>query len=358
MASMVPDESPPRLVRGLNRPPTARVWTRGEVQADDARRGPEPELTGFPRRVLLVEPSLRECVRLRNELIAGQMEVYTASDLIAATHALANFQPNLILAQMRLPTYGGMELVRRVKEDCSTRFIPVILYSEITTAEERVKALELGAADLLSKPFIRAELIARVRAALRVWHTLSMLEQRAHLDSLTGLANRGVLEDQLLREWDACHRRGTLLTVVIVDLDHFKVINDMYGHAVGDEVLRQTARTLALSVRSSDLVARFGGEEFVVVAPDCPMAAAITLARRFRTALAEQTIFSHGTDMRVTASVGIATADWTMDSPTDLLRQADETLYQAKRSGRDAIWIYNSSQGRPTVAVASGAAAC
>jgi len=330
------------------------AWTPGETRANDAQLRPELESLDFPRRVLLVEPSLRECERLRNVLISGQMEVYTASDLITAVHALSNFQPNLILAHMRLPTYGGMELVRRVKEDCSTWSIPVILYSDITTAEERVRALELGAVDLLSKPFVSAELIARVRAVLKARHMLSMLEQRAYLDGLTGLANRGVLEDQLLRQWDACHRRGTPLAIVIVDLDHFKAINDMYGHAAGDQVLRQTARTLALSVRSSDLVARYGGEEFVVVAPDCPPAAAITLARRFRADLAERTHFGCSTDITVTASVGITTADWTKDSPPELLRQADEALYQAKRSGRDAIWVYDSSQGGPTVAVASG----
>jgi len=351
---MVPDGSLSRLVRGLNGAPIVGAWSPRESRADDARLRPELESPDFPRRVLLVEPSARECARLRNELISGQMEVYPASDLITAIHALSNFQPNLILAHMHLPTYGGMELVRRVKEDCSTRSIPVILYSDIATAEERVRALDLGAVDLLSKPIVSAELIARVRAVLKARHTLSMLEQRAYLDGLTGLANRGVLEDQLLREWDACHRRGTALAVVIVDLDHFKAINDMYGHPVGDQVLRQTARTLALSVRSSDLVARYGGEEFVVVAPDCPQVAAITLAQRFRADLAEWTIFGDSTDIVVTASVGIATADWTKDTPPELLRHADEALYQAKRSGRDAIWVYDSSRGSPTVAVASG----
>jgi diguanylate cyclase (GGDEF)-like protein len=306
----------------------------------------------FPRRVLLVEPSFLERARLHNELIAGQMEVHTVNDLTTAVYALSKFQPNLILAHMRLPTHGGIELVRRVKESWATQSIPVILYSDNTTPEERVRAWDLGAADLLSKPFVTAELIARVRAALKTRHAFSMLEQRAHRDGLTGLANRGVLEDQLLREWNSCRRRGIPLTVVIADLDHFKAINDVYGHATGDEVLRQAARTLALSVRRSDLVSRYGGEEFVVVAPDCALAAAITLAQRFCANLAEQTIFSNGTDIRVTASVGIATTVRETTSPPELLRQADEALYQAKRSGRNAIWVHDPSQGSPTMALA------
>ena len=111
----------------------------------------------------------------------------------------------------------------------------------------------MGAIDLLTKPFVSAELIARVRAALKARHTLSILERKAHLDGLTGLANRGVLEDHLLREWDVCRRRSAPLSVMITDLDHFKAINDTYGHAAGDAVLRHTARMLIHSVRSSDM---------------------------------------------------------------------------------------------------------
>jgi diguanylate cyclase (GGDEF)-like protein len=281
------------------------------------------------------------------------MEVYTASDLTTAVQALSHFQPNLILSHLRLPTHGGIELVRRVKEGCSTQSIPVILYSDITTVEERVRALDLGAADLLSKPFVSAELIARVRAFLKARYTLSVLEQRAHRDSLTGLANRGVLEDQLIREWNSCHRRHVPLTIVIVDLDHFKAINDVHGHATGDEVLRRTAQTLALTVRRSDVVGRYGGEEFVVIAPDCTPPAAITLAQRFRTALAKQTIFRDGIGIAVTASMGIATTDGKSNSPAELLNQADEALYQAKRSGRNAIWVYDSLLSGPTKAIGS-----
>jgi diguanylate cyclase (GGDEF)-like protein len=143
------------------------------------------------------------------------------------------------------------------------------------------------------------------------------------------------------------------LTVVIVDLDHFKAINDEYGHATGDEVLRRTARTLALAVRRSDLVSRYGGEEFVVIAPECTPSAAITLAQRFRTDLAKQTTIHDGVGIAVTASMGIATTDGKSDSPAELLHQADEALYQAKRSGRDAIWVYDSLLGTSTKAIAS-----
>jgi two-component system, cell cycle response regulator len=314
----------------------------------------EDGFSDLPRRVLLVEPCAGEATRFRNELIASNFEVYIAQDLITATHALSIFQPNVVLTQLRLTTFGGLELLRRLKDDPATRSIPVILYSDMATASERIQALEMGAVDVLTKPFVNDEFIARVRAALKARHSLSMLERRAHRDSLTGLANRGVLEDQLTRQWDSCRRHGTSLSLAIVDLDHFKAINDTYGHGAGDDVLRDTARVLTHSVRSSDLVARFGGEEFVVVAPSCSITLAVELAKRFRTKLADQKITVDGNAIAVTASVGIAGADWTDHGPAELLRQADEALYQAKRSGRNAIWVYDSSLRIPTVAVASG----
>ncbi|MBV8312220.1 MAG: diguanylate cyclase [Planctomycetaceae bacterium] len=321
------------------------VGDEREAEPDVPGRG-GAELIDMPRKVLLVEPSSGERWWLRNELISAQMEVFEANDLIMALRAIPMFQPNAILAQMRLPTYGGLELVRRLKGESKTQSIPILLYADVATAEERVRAFDLGAVDFVSKPFVGAELLARVRAALRTRHLLTMLEQRAHLDGLTGLANRGVLEDRLPREWEACRRRGTSLAVVISDLDHFKSINDNHGHASGDEVLRQSAARLGRVVRSSDLVARYGGEEFVVVAPDCELHAAVKLADRFRTAIAQLGVVEHGVAIPVTTSVGVAaTSDLARIPPAQLLKQADEALYRAKDSGRDATWFWDQDRG-------------
>ncbi len=301
------------------------------------------ESSHFPRRVLVVEPLRSECSRLCNILTAGEMEVYAAGDLVSAVHAVASFQPDLILAQLRLPTHSGLALLRRVKDDEATSLVPVILYGDLTTAEERIEALDLGATDLIAEPFVSAELVARVRAALKARHIVSILSEQSQRDHLTGLANRSTLEDHLLRAWNAFQNRGVALSVIIVDLDHFKAINDNYGHATGDEVLRVAARLLTASARSSDLVARFGGEEFVVVACDCAAAIAASLAERFRTRLAQERISARGREIAVTASAGIAAADRAeQNGPADLLRQADEALYHAKASGRNTVRIHNS----------------
>ncbi len=341
MPSNASDTASPGLPQKPSEVTGARILTMGEPLTERSSLQFEPESIDFPRRVLLVEPAPGERTRLRNVLISGQFEVSTASDVITAFHTLAMFQPNAVLAQMRVPPHGGIELLRCIKEHGSTRSIPVILYGGIATAEQRITALNLGATDLISEPFVNAELIARLRASLRARHKLSILEERARLDSLTGLANRGVLEDHLLREWNACRRRGVPLAVVILDLDFFKTINDTYGHPSGDEVLRQTAKILVQSVRSSDLVARYGGEEFVIVAADCPLEAAVTMAQRFRANLQERTISVSGIEIAVTASAGIALADWTHQTKAeDLLCQADVALYRAKESGRNAVWVH------------------
>jgi diguanylate cyclase (GGDEF)-like protein len=360
MFTMVSDGSSSGLAYESSHPQTAGGWFSGGSPTDGPRLEPERkrEPLDFPRRVLLVEPAERERLRLRNELIAGQMEVVEANDLIAALRSAPILKPNLILAQMRLPSESGLELVRRVQEDCKMHAIPVILYSNFATAAERVLAFDLGAADLLSQPFEGGELIARMRAVLKTRHKLTMLERQAYRDGLTGLANRSVFEDQLVRDWDACRRHNVPLTAIVADLDHFKAINDTHGHAAGDEVLRQAAKMLAQSARSSDLVARYGGEEFVIIAPDCPLEAGVALADRFRSLLTERTISVEGVPISVTASVGIATGAFeAQDSPMELFRRADRALYQAKRSGRDAIWVYDHAQAGPTEAVVSGTTA-
>jgi diguanylate cyclase (GGDEF)-like protein len=337
-------------IRMINRNrPTGKETT-------EVRLNSEPGPTDLPSVVLLVEPCPNESARLHSDLIANQIDVHRAGDLISAAHALSLYRPQLVLAQLRLPTFGGLELIRWLKKDPATQSIPIILYSDIATAEERIRALEMGAVDFLTKPFISAELIARIRAALKTRYALSILERRAHSDCLTGLANRGVFEENLVREWESCRQQSAPLAVAIVDLDHFKAINDGYGHATGDVVLREVARILACSVRANDLVARYGGEEFVVIARNCPHAAAVMLMKRFRARLSQQVFTTCGrsTYIKVTASIGIATTESTNHSPAELLQLADNALYQAKGAGRDGIWVYDSLQQVAVSAVAAG----
>jgi diguanylate cyclase (GGDEF)-like protein len=183
---------------------------------------------------------------------------------------------------------------------------------------------------------------------LRTKAYLDLLEQRAHIDGLTELSNRYALQNRLPHEWDTCLRRGNPLATMIMDLDHFKKINDHYGHAAGDEVLRRMAATLRNSFRETDFIARYGGEEFVVLAPDCDLDGAVALAERFRAAVGALHVEFRTSTIKVTTSIGIAMAfDPGQTKPVEALDQADQALYRAKGAGRNAAWIWDPGRQSP-----------
>jgi diguanylate cyclase (GGDEF)-like protein len=300
------------------------------------------------RRVLVIESSQTDRLLLRNWLAAERIEVYEAVDIITGLAACSRFQPNLILVQIHLPTWDGYEVIRRLKDDPRTLSIPVIFLSSCATTAEKARGIDMGAVDFISKPFDPVELLARVHSALRTKAYLDLLEQRAHIDGLTELSNRTALTHRLQHEWDSCLRRNKPLAVMIIDLDHFKRINDHYGHAAGDEVLRQTAAILRSSFREADFIARYGGEEFVVLAPNCHLASAVTLAERLRTSIAELQVEFRTARIKVTSSIGIAAGCASSQAkPVEALEQADLALYRAKGSGRNSVWIWDQPRQAP-----------
>jgi diguanylate cyclase (GGDEF)-like protein len=293
-----------------------------------------------PRRVLLIEDCAVDRLWLRRRLSSDRLKIVEAAEGLAGLRACLDEPPDLVLLDLGLPDCDGFEVLRRLKDDRRTRDVPVILISAASATESKAQGLDMGAVDFVTKPFELIELQARIRVALRTKRLQELLEQRAHVDALTGLANRAALEERLATDWALFQRHGGALAVLIVDLDHFKKVNDVYGHAAGDEVLRSAGETLRAAVRASDLAARYGGEEFVVVAPHCDSAGAIKTAERFRRRLAEAPVtLSPGREpLLVTASVGIASVpEQPVRSADDLLTLADRALYQAKAGGRDRV---------------------
>ena len=239
---------------------------------------------------------------------------------------------DLVLLDVDLgPRVSGFEILERIVAARPSLPVVMLTGSGSTAAE----CLARGAHDFIKKPFDAPELIGRCRAAIRMKRLHDELEHQAMTDALTGLPNRRHGYRELERMIAAAGRHRRRLSVAVLDLDHFKRINDRFGHSAGDHVLRETARRLLAAVRCSDLVARWGGEEFLVLLPDGPAPIVSHAAERFRGAIRGAPYTCGGEPLAATASVGWTT--WTGDSADALLDRADRALYDAKAAGRDCV---------------------
>jgi two-component system cell cycle response regulator len=250
--------------------------------------------------------------------------------------------PPLAILDWEMPSMTGVQVCRAMQAKAAERYTYILMITGGNHPQELVNALDAGAADFVRKPINEAELRARLRAGARIieLHSRFMqaqaeLEQRALQDPLTGLANRFAINQAMERELARSTRKGTPLSVVLFDIDNFKRINDGYGHAVGDDVLTGTAVRCRGEVRAYDVLGRHGGEEFLLVAPDCGIRAAVTLAERMRNALCSSRIHSGSLKIPITASFGAASTEQGHETVQRLLVAADEALYRAKRAGRN-----------------------
>jgi two-component system, cell cycle response regulator len=272
-------------------------------------------------------------------------EVLTASDGDEAWRILARPDaPRLAILDWMMPGVTGPELCRRLRELKRELYTYVLLLTARADKQDVVEGMDAGADDYVTKPFEARELQVRLRAGRRIldlqadlMKAREALREQATHDPLTGLWNRYALLDALEREHGRAGREGTPLAVIMVDLDHFKEVNDTYGHLAGDATLRETAGRMQAVVRSYDLVGRYGGEEFLIVLPGTSGPNAAQLAERLRAALAQEPV---GARFRiaVTASFGVAaTGQGPDDDPQTLIRLADEALYRAKEKGRNRV---------------------
>jgi len=245
-------------------------------------------------------------------------------------------KPDLILLDLEMPDLSGFEVCRQLKANIELCMIPVIFLSGSSETEDKVKGLNLGAVDYVSKPFDPFELPARVNAALRTKHLQDLLVEHANIDPLTGLANRRWLMERMAQEWASLQRHGGIFSVIMCDIDHFKQVNDTFGHVLGDRILQAVANTLADQCRVTDLPARYGGEEFVLVLPQESITGAGVFAERCRRAIAAHCIRVEENQVQVTASFGVAQAA-PSDSPESIIARADQALYNAKQSGRNCV---------------------
>ncbi|HEY7407648.1 MAG TPA: diguanylate cyclase [Gemmatimonadaceae bacterium] len=319
------------------------------MAADEAR----------PTRILIVDDHEDNVEVIRARLEASGYVIDSAADGEEALERVHESPPDLILLDVMMPRIDGMEVARQIKADASLPFIPIIMQTALDTVQHKVEGLGAGADDYVTKPINFAELEARVKSMLRIKllqdeltranETLAKVNEElrrvAVTDGLTGLHNRRNVESLLHEMFEHSVRLHEPLACVMFDLDHFKSVNDTYGHQAGDAVLQQLAEILKASAREIDKVGRYGGEEFIVLLPGTVLDAAVTFAERTRQQVESHTFTFEGGSIRRTMSCGVAAIPHPRIGHREaLVKAADDALYVAKELGRNRVVRFDSPE--------------
>lgn len=296
-------------------------------------------------RILIADDEPLNLLLLTKRLHAAGYEVLAADCGQAALNMAQEMRPDIILLDLMMPDLDGFGVLDALRADQLTAHIPVIFVSAESDSNRRADAIGRGGHDFITKPFHPEELLARISAALRIKDAYDLLQRRqfeldrlARRDALTGLYNRRHLEEVLAWELERTCSCRLPFSIALLDLDHFKTVNDTFGHVAGDQVLRETAELLGSRLRQEDTPGRFGGEEFLLLLPGTPERGALLVAEQIRRSVLEHH-FSSCPGHRVTVSIGVATAgaDEAVNDPLTLITLADRQLYQAKRMGRNRV---------------------
>ncbi|HVE69955.1 MAG TPA: diguanylate cyclase [Thermoanaerobaculia bacterium] len=300
-------------------------------------------MSDFTIAIVDDDAAIRRLVRLFLRRAGYDTLEYTAGD--EARAALHTEPWDLVILDRRLPDMDGVVLAQELKAKPEFRTRYIIMLTGEDDQEDKVEGLELGADDYITKPFQYPELLARIRAGKRIvdlqkelLETNKRLELLSITDGLTKLHNHRYFQDELARAFEESQRYQRPLSLAMIDIDFFKKINDTYGHAIGDVVLKCAAKMFRHSVRSTDLVARYGGEEFAVMMPETTLQDGIAFAEKIR-AMVESTPFeTQSGPVTATVSLGVASVPHSrIHSAKELIVAADKALYRAKRGGRNQV---------------------
>jgi diguanylate cyclase (GGDEF)-like protein len=291
--------------------------------------------------VLVIDDSEDVHELLSVRLTPENVTLHRALDPEEGLALARTLHPDLILLDVDMPNMTGFEVCARLKGDPVTAAIPVIFLTGASEVHTKVQGFDLGAVDYVTKPFQPAELRARVRAALRAKRYLDLLATRAHIDGLTGAWNRTYFGQRMSEEVAAVQRYGRGVSLVILDLDHFKTLNDTYGHPFGDQVLQRVGELLTAVLRTVDAPCRFGGEEFAIILTQTDLTGAVRAAERIREELIGLSFYAKNGVVKVTASFGVTCSSLFSGPRTAsverLVQSAADALYEAKREGRDRV---------------------
>jgi diguanylate cyclase (GGDEF)-like protein len=294
-------------------------------------------------RILVVDDAM-ENIQILHHALRDEHEVLFALDGETALQIALEQQPDLILLDAVMPGMDGYAVCAALRGSPRLQGIPVIFVTALSQPEDETRALEAGAVDFISKPFNVAVVRARVRSQLTIKRQGDAMRELSMTDGLTGVANRRSFNDTIDAEWRRCARAGVPLSVIMIDIDHFKLYNDHYGHQAGDQCLQQVSAAMKrCATRPQDLLARYGGEEFILLLPQEALEGTEVVARRILEEVRKLAIphAASATAPHISISMGLASASPPIDStdPSALIRAADANLYRAKQTGRNRYCI-------------------
>ncbi|MGO9112467.1 MAG: diguanylate cyclase [Thermoguttaceae bacterium] len=335
---------PPQLRESVV--PTARPAAEGKVMIVDDE----------PINVKVAQKYLK---------LAGYEHIIGVTDSRTALSRISQDQPDVVLLDVMMPGISGLEILAQIRAERQWAYLPVIVVTASDDEETKVQALELGATDFLAKPVSGTELVPRVRNALLVKanhdylrHYAKELERQtrqleaqiaqARTDALTGLANRRALDEELERRFSECQRTGAPLSVMLLDVDHFKDFTDTHGHRAGDEALRVLAGALGPAMRQMDVVTRYGGEEFLVILPGTTIDCATLVAERTRQDISKTVFRYDGKESSLTVSIGVAQLT-PNEHVTRMLERVDHAMYASKKAGRNRTCWHDGREIHPVL---------
>jgi diguanylate cyclase (GGDEF)-like protein len=288
-----------------------------------------------PGTILVVDDRESNRHLLKDVLESAGHNVLCASDGVQAIEFAITGRPDVILLDVKMPGMDGFEVCVKLQALAETATIPIIFVTaNYAEEQDTLHGLEVGAYDYLVKPISRSVLLARVGVMLRIHRSEERMRQLSMIDEFTGLFSKNYVVRQLEEEMQRAQRRGSLLTVTMLDLDAFKSCNDTFGHQFGDEVLKRVSGMLKTNMRLHDSVGRYGGEEFLIVQPELTESEAVAMLGRLKQNVAEECLYGEGRELRVTFSAGIAEWDRRLGAE-DLIHRAGRALYAAKRAGKN-----------------------
>lgn len=287
--------------------------------------------------ILIVEDSAINGRFCESLLRKNGFETEICTDGESALEFLSKNIPDLILLDIIMPGIDGYQFSESIKVNPRLKDTPVIFLSAMNDEDSIIQGFKSGGVDFITKPFRTQELLARTRTHVELKKAKEKLLQMAITDELTGLANRRYFMERLNSEFDRTKRYESKYSLLMIDIDLFKSINDNYGHRAGDRALQEASAVMKRSLRTSDTIGRVGGEEFSVILPETELKAALFIAERLRKRVEETSIIHNSGEISLTVSIGISQSQTGDQSIDDIIVRADTAMYNAKRKGRNRV---------------------